>query len=81
MDAVVLDIVCREVPHWLYGKRFAADFDLVALHYFLDGGADIAYAHVDPSSLSRLLAIAIALGIMSEARHLDPGVGGIFDRS
>ena len=81
MDTVVLDVMCSNIPHWLDGERFATDFNLVALHRFLDSSTNIAYTHVDPSGLLRSLAIVLDLGTMSEACHLDPCVGGVFDCS
>ena len=81
VNTVVLDIMCSDIPYWFDGNSFATDFNLVALHRFLDGSANIAHTHVDPSSLLQSLAIALALGTMPEARHLDPCVGGILDCS
>ncbi len=81
MYAVVLDIMRSDIPHWLDGKGLATDFNLVALHRFLNGSANITHTHVDPSGLSQSLAISVALGIMLEAPHLDPCVSGILDCS
>jgi hypothetical protein len=50
--AVVIDVMCTETPHWLDGEGFATDFNLVALHRFLDGSTNITHTHVDPSCLS-----------------------------
>lgn len=52
VDAVTLNIVRREAPHWLDWKGPAVDLDLVALHRFLNSGAHITHTYVDPSSLS-----------------------------
>lgn len=52
MDVVALDIVGAEVPHGLDAVRLAADLDLPALHGLLDGGADVANAHIDTGGLS-----------------------------
>lgn len=51
MDTVMLDVVRADVPDSFYGECLAPDFDLVTLHCFLDGGADIADPYVDPGGL------------------------------
>lgn len=46
------DIVASQVSDRLDGVRLAIEFDLVALHDFLDGCSDVSDADIDTSLLS-----------------------------
>lgn len=59
----MVDIMCGDVSDWLDAESLATDLNLVALHRFLDGGADIANAHVDSSSLRILVSDCLGLDI------------------
>jgi hypothetical protein len=51
VDAVLVNVVAGQVSDGLDTVRLAADLDLVALHDFLDGSADVADAHVNAGGL------------------------------
>ena len=81
MNTVLLDIMTGEIPYGLDWEILTADLNLVALHGFLDGSADITYPHVNSSGLERSLALAPAFHVRIIIFHLDTGVRGILDRS
>lgn len=81
MNMVLLDIMAGDVPYGFDWESPTADLNLVALHGFLDGSADITYPHVNSSCLERSLAIAPAFHNIKGVCHLDTGVSGILDRS
>ncbi len=80
VDAIVVNIVSAEVPYCLDGEGFAANFDFPALHCFLDGGADIAYAYVDTCFLIGCQSLIWYEGTGRDT-HLDPCIGGILHSS
>ena len=51
---VLLDIMCSDILHRLYGESFATDLNLVAFHGFLDGSAHIAHAYIYTRCLSAI---------------------------
>ena len=80
MDVPLLDVVAGEVADGFHAVRLAADLDLVALHDFLDGGADVADAHVDAGVLRYQLVFRPGAIRGREGCHLDACVGGILHR-
>ena len=81
MNAVLLDIMAGDVPYGLDRESSTTDLNLVALHGFLDGSANVTHAHVNPSGLEQSLAITPAFHTITGAYHLNTSVGGILDRS
>ena len=53
MNLVLLDIVPGDVTDGFNGVGSAVDFNLVALHDFLDRGAYVAHASIDSGCLHR----------------------------
>lgn len=51
VNAILLNIVASDAAHRLDRKRPTIDFNLVALHRFLYGSADIANTDIDPRIL------------------------------
>ena len=81
MNTVLLEIMAGDVPYRLDWKSPTSDLNLIALHSFLDGSANITYPHVNSSGLERSLALAPINHVITGACHLDAAVGGILDRS
>lgn len=51
VDTVGVDVVSVQVSDALHRERRPPDLHLVALHHLLNGGANVAHAHVDPRFL------------------------------
>lgn len=80
MNTVRLDVVACEIPDGLDGICLALDLDLVTLHGFLDGGADVADSHVDSGSLPRWISIW-EYSVGERVVYLDTTIRGILDCS
>ena len=84
VDVPLLDVVASDVAHGLDAVRLTADLDLVALHDFLDGGADVADAHVDAGGLGvNRSALTLGTRVRGEGRrwgvYPHARVGGVLD--
>lgn len=51
MDLVAEDVVAGDVADGFDGDGLVVEFDFVAFHYFLDGGADVGHSGVDAGFL------------------------------
>lgn len=54
VDLVAEDVVAGDVADCFDGDGFVVEFDFVAFHYFLDGGADVVHSGVDAGFLGGL---------------------------
>jgi hypothetical protein len=59
MDLIWLDIVPTEIADGFHGERSAFDFDLVALHDFLDRGSDVTHLRINSSFLHTISSVKI----------------------
>ena len=73
MDLIAKDVMASDVPNRFDRDNFPVEFDLVALHHFLDCLTDVIYPGIDASFLG--VDLALQTPCRGRSAYLETNVG------